>query len=445
MLKLLLVYLFTTCVLISLFPANGVAADKQRVVLISIDGMRCDYLTKAVQSPTDLKIPNLLHFIQNGVWAVNGSVPAFPAQTFPSHTSMITGVQPSKHGIYINNLVDVANNNQDEHYFYMDVKVKTLIDLAFENNLVTAGVDWPVTVGAPYKYLFPGNVNSPNSVDESKWLYNTCKGPVYDVLPTPDSMRHVTDNQRGDLAALFYKELLPDLLTLHYNDLDELSHATGYMTQADLAQLEYIDQSIGELKKAIELTGTMNSTTWIIVSDHGFVNLTEQLSPGVILAKYNLTTPTGDFDYIAYMINSGGCSAIYTRPNITSDQLKMVDIAIQEIISTSNNRILKLWTASDLALAGGFSDAYVVLESILGVTFTDNLTGPFLASHGGGGHGWSPFHPEMMGSFIAFGPRIQQNVQLNTVRLVDIAPTIAKLLNIEMTNVDGRVLSEIFV
>lgn len=127
--------------------------------------MRCDYLTKAVQSPTDLKIPNLLHFIQNGVWAVNGSVPAFPAQTFPSHTSMITGVQPSKHGIYINNLVDVANNNQDEHYFYMDVKVKTLIDLAFENNLVTAGVDWPVTVGAPYKYLFPGNVDSPSKLE----------------------------------------------------------------------------------------------------------------------------------------------------------------------------------------------------------------------------------------------------------------------------------------
>lgn len=71
--------------------------------------------------------------------------------------------------------------------------------------------------------------------------------------------------------------------------------------------------------------------------------------------------------------------------------------------------------------------------------------GPFLTSHGGGGHGWSPFHPEMMGSFIAFGPSIQQNVQLNTVRLVDIAPTIAKLLNIEMKNVEGRVLSEIFV
>ena len=44
---------------------------------------------------------------------------------------------------------------------------------------------------------------------------------------------------------------------------------------------------------------------------------------------------------------------------------------------------------------------------------------------------------------FAFGPHIQPGVVLDEARLVDEAPTFAKVLGIDMKDIDGRCLSEL--
>src|SRR5262245_30248760 len=78
-------------------------APRPMVLLISIDGLRPDSVTAAEQH--GLRVPNLRRFLTEGAYAerVRGVVPTV---TYPSHTTLITGVSPAKHGIYSNNTFD---------------------------------------------------------------------------------------------------------------------------------------------------------------------------------------------------------------------------------------------------------------------------------------------------------------------------------------------------
>src|SRR4051812_42737559 len=69
------------------------------VLVISIDGLRSDAVLHAEEH--GLKIPVLRSFLRDGAYAeaVNNAVPTY---TYPNHTTLITGVWPSEHGIYNN-------------------------------------------------------------------------------------------------------------------------------------------------------------------------------------------------------------------------------------------------------------------------------------------------------------------------------------------------------
>jgi len=73
------------------------------VLMISIDGLRPDYVTQADQR--GLEVPNLRRILANGAHA-EGVVNVSPTVTYPNHTTLVTGVLPSEHGIYNNELFD---------------------------------------------------------------------------------------------------------------------------------------------------------------------------------------------------------------------------------------------------------------------------------------------------------------------------------------------------
>ncbi|MBA2502783.1 MAG: hypothetical protein H0V27_07880 [Pyrinomonadaceae bacterium] len=47
--------------------------------------------------------------------------------------------------------------------------------------------------------------------------------------------------------------------------------------------------------------------------------------------------------------------------------------------------------------------------------------------------------------FVAWGRGIRKGTQLGTIRNVDVAPTIAALLGIEMTGIDGKTLTKMLI
>ncbi len=123
------------------------------LLMISIDGLRPDYVTAA--DAHGAKIPNLRRFLKEGAFA-QGVVGVIPTVTYPSHTTLITGVSPATHGIFANTTFDPLRENQGGWYWYSeDIRVATLWDAAARAGLSTASVQWPVSVGARVTWNIP--------------------------------------------------------------------------------------------------------------------------------------------------------------------------------------------------------------------------------------------------------------------------------------------------
>ena len=60
-----------------------------------------------------------------------------------------------------------------------------------------------------------------------------------------------------------------------------------------------------------------------------------------------------------------------------------------------------------------------------------------------GAHGYIATDPDLRALFIASGRGIKRGVTLDVVDNLDVAPTAARLLGLDLKNVDGRVLTEI--
>src|SRR5690242_6297672 len=78
--------------------AGGDAPGAPLTILVSFDGWRWDYDTKA-------PAPALRALMARGVRA-EGLVPAFPSKTIPNHYSMATGLYPGHHGMIANVIRD---------------------------------------------------------------------------------------------------------------------------------------------------------------------------------------------------------------------------------------------------------------------------------------------------------------------------------------------------
>ena len=95
-------------------------------------------------------------------------------------------------------------------------------------------------------------------------------------------------------------------------------------------------------------------------------------------------------------------------------------------------------------------DFTFVLETNGHTSFSSDWQRPFMKPLGSGDyryghatHGHLP-HKGPTPTLISFGPDMKEGAVLSNANLVDEAPTFAHALGIELPNVDGRVLTELF-
>src|SRR5437762_19143 len=130
-----------------------VPAPAPLLLIVSVDGLRPDYVTAA--DTHGLKIPALRRFLKEGAFA-EGVQGVIPTVTYPSHTTLITGVWPAKHGILSNTIFDPLRGGQSAWYWYAeDIRVPTLWDAAARAGWTTASVHWPVSIGARVTWNIP--------------------------------------------------------------------------------------------------------------------------------------------------------------------------------------------------------------------------------------------------------------------------------------------------
>jgi len=220
--------LFSTTLLASMAsgPMAAHRAGQRALLLISIDGMRPDYVS--AEGAHGLKIPNLRRIFAEGAHA-SGVRGVLPTVTYPSHTTILTGVWPAKHGIFNNLTFDPTGTNFEGWYWYSEeIQSLTLWEAAAKAGYRVGSVSWPVSVGAPgVTDLIPEYWRAATP-DDLKLMH---------AISTPGLLRefeaqigpYVTDLEDaipGDWSRTRYAEAIiahtrPRLMPVHLAALDE--------------------------------------------------------------------------------------------------------------------------------------------------------------------------------------------------------------------------------
>ena len=235
------------------------------VLMISIDGLKPEYITQA--DAHGMKVPYLRTLIRDGAYA-EGVVGIWPTVTYPSHTTLITGVWPAEHGIYNNLEFDPQQHYSGAWNWYAPlIRVPTLWKVAHHAGLRTASVGWPVSVGAAdVDYLIPeywrsadpsGGSSTLNPQDRLLIAGLSRPATLFQQLQ-PAAGEYMMGNDtsiNGDEVKTRYtieilRKMKPAFMTLHLSSLDDTQHAHGPFSPEADADLEALDGMMARLTKA---------------------------------------------------------------------------------------------------------------------------------------------------------------------------------------------------
>ncbi len=418
-------------------------SQAQSVVLISVDGMRPDYVTKADQH--GLKAPNLRRIMHEGAYA-EGVIGVVPTVTYPSHTTLITGVSPAIHGIYSNTTFDPEQKNLQGWYWYSeDIKVPTLWDLARAAGLSTASVNWPVSVGANVDYLIP-EVWRAGTEDDRK-LVRALSTPG--LLPKLEAELGLyadelnadlpNDRLRAKFAIAIIQKYKPKLITIHLAALDHIQHQYGPFSPQANNVLEGSDELFGQIWDAAR--GVDPDAILCVVSDHGFAPVHQKLNLFVAFVQAGLIrpgtgrtmfgTPTIE-SWDAMPWNTGGSAAIVLRNPHDAALINKVRDLLTSLASDPQNGINRIVEEKELHQLGGYPTASFLVDLKPGFQTDYGLAGALRREASGGTHGYLPEHVELRASFFVVGPGIAHAKDLGVIDMRQIAPSIANLLGLQM-------------
>jgi hypothetical protein len=427
-------------------PASGQQPVQTPLLLmISIDGLRPDYVTAA--DAHGAKIPNLRRFLTEGAFA-QGVVGVIPTVTYPSHTTLITGVSPATHGIFANTVFDPLRENRPGWYWYSeDIRVATLWDAAARAGLSTASVQWPVSVGARVTWNIPEFWRA-GTADDAKLLRAVSTPGLLAELepelgPYPRALTVESDEQRARYAARILEKKRPNLLTLHLIALDHVQHVTGPSTAETVAVLERLDTLVGMLRATAETVAPGRAHV-AVVSDHGFGKTAMELNLSAELRRAGLLTvgPQGKVTgWKAMPWTAGGAIAVVLKDPADAATLATVRALLDRLAADPAHGIDRVLDAAALRDRGGFPPAAFVVGLKPDWHAGSSLTGPLVGKATMAGmHGHLPDLPDLHAAFFVVGPGVPAGRDLGLIDMRDIATTLARRLKLSLPAAEGKAL-----
>ncbi len=424
-------------------------STRPALVLISIDGLKPEYILQA--DAHQLKIPNLRRLIREGSYStgVHGVVPTV---TYPSHTTLLTGAAPARHGIYANTTFDPLRKNFGGWYWYAeDIKIPTLWDAAAAAGLTVANVHWPVSVAAPHITWNLPQYWRAGTPDDGKLLRVLATPGLLDALekdlgPYADGIDEsiAADENRAKFAERLLELHRPGFSTIYLTALDHEQHASGPLSPESNATLERIDAAVGRIFTSVQRAYGSNAAV-CLVSDHGFVSTNKNLNLAVAFRQSGLIE-LDDKNQVkswkATIWGAGGSEAIVLHDPADAATKSQVAALLDKLAADPANGIARIVSAEELQSRGGFPGAAFLVALQPGFITGDAVTGELVTpSTSKGMHGYWPDFPEMNSSFFLFGPGIPAARSLGPIDMRSIAPTLARLLHVDLPDAELPALS----
>lgn len=429
------------CLLV--IPCTGRAQNKKRVLLVSIDGFRPDFYQQE-----QWKAPVLKRLKAQGVYA-EGVYSAFPSVTYPSHTTIVTGELPGRHGIYYN-----APYESEKGAWYWEegyIKVPTLWDAVKAAGLTSGAVMWPVTVGAPIHYNFPvRRADSDEKTDQLSVtrpfitpvsLLNEMEQSIGTL--TPENFNHANmDITIGRMAAYIVKAHQPNLMAVHFIGLDHAQHDVGRNGPEVEHALAIIDSMLNVVLLAYESAGALNNTDVIITGDHGFVSVTHTISPNTLLYKAGLIT---DKDWKARFYSTGGAAFLYLKNPGDREILDKVKQILSDI-PPDQHRYFRVIERQELDSMGVNPEVALALSAGNASALNGSIEGALIKikKNMSGSHGHDPRMPELFTGFIGCGPSFKNGAKTDRLSLTDMSALISNILKLSFKPATPELKSKVF-
>ena len=377
----------------------------------------------------------------------------YPTVTYPVHTSISTGVYADRHGITTNEIFRPGTLGNPWHWFAEDVKAPTIFEYAKRAGLSTAAVFWPVTGNNPYiDYL----------VDEywTQGADDTCEAAFARSGSSPDVMEHIVEpnlhllrgHERQHPAADSFvtacacdiiRRYKPDLLMVHPAHIDGFRHQYGLFNEQINRSLDVTDEQLGEVYKALEDAGELETANIVIMSDHGQITIQRSIALNVLLkeAGYIRTDESGRVvDWDAYVVSAGLSAQVYIRPAFREEIKALLDHWCYEGIYGISRVFTREECVKEERLGGDFD---FVLETDGFTAFSENWERPLVRPidisdwrYGHATHGYLPDKGPQP-TFLASGPAFKAGAVVERLPIVDTTATFAKILGVHMDNIDG--------
>ena len=364
------------------------AADSDTVVLISMDGVRHDFLDAT-------SLPALERMQRDGARAER-LIPVYPSNTFPGHVSIATGTWPDVHGIIDNHFEDAEHGvyryNGDADW----IKAEPLWAAAERQGVPVATYFWVGSetdwngIGARHR-MTPFDPNRPETEKA---------GQVLRWLRLPKTQR-------------------PRLIMSYWAGVDSVAHRQGPADPAVAAQLRLQDAALRHLLAGIDAMDRWHTLTLLVVSDHGMTVAGELIDAAAALA---------DAGVKARVLGSAVAN-VYLED---AQDLEAATAALAGLNNVRARQRADIPAAWRLRHDGRTGDLVATTVPPFVLSPPSNPLCALMPSRclSPGNHGYSPDHPDMGGILLALGRGVQAGARLPPAHQTDIAATVARLLGI---------------
>ncbi|WP_042201587.1 alkaline phosphatase family protein [Paenibacillus camerounensis] len=401
------------------------------------------------------RLPNLATLMQSGAYS-NRLRSVYPTLTYVVHTTTATGVYPDKHGIHHNNPLQPFVAEEDQHWFWFReaIKVPTIYDAVRKAGMNTAGILWPVSGKSSIQYNIP-EIRALKGENQALKVLRS-GSPLYCIQM---ELRHgkirqgiqqpYLDDFTTKCAVDTIKRKKPNLLMLHLIDLDDAKHQFGTDSEEVKQVILRMDNRLGEIMQAVEAAGIKEDTVIMVLGDHGQFNVRYKVHLNKLLQDKGLIyEENGEMNWRAYFQCGGGSAYLHIRPgDAEAEQLALE--AVKAYMEDAASGVDAVYTRDMLDPLHASPVTGVMLEAKKGYSFDESLDQPFivdLAAHGirYATHGYSPDKSGYRCNIVVSGRQIRQDFAFGELEMVDIAPTMGRILGVAFGHGDGRVLEEIF-
>ncbi|KAI3388045.1 hypothetical protein SNEBB_007244, partial [Seison nebaliae] len=356
-------------ILLIILLLNKIRCEEHRKVLvIGLDGFRCEYLNRKNY------IPNISKFVKEGIRA-KCMIASYATLTFPNFYTLATGKYEEEHGI-LNNKLPVANSNksisllakqEETRSFYTS---KTIWAAAREEGKKVGVMFWPGSQMSPL---------DASKRNKSMQLPHIYQYKYSDNMPFEERVYGVHS---------WFTDLNLDLGYLYFNEPDHTGHVSGPDSPEMNKMLQKVDSAIKMLVDLFRSSEKTKNINIIIISDHGMAEGRNQIKLKEYLDLEDLKYKDLPQTISSHIYPKDGAydnvlEAVKSIPNITVYEKKDIP---KEFHFANHSRTPPILLIPDM----GF---YITIKN-----YSKSYT-PYV-----GHHGYPPHIEEMKSIFLANGP-----------------------------------------